>query len=142
MISFFFFIFQLQNNKKLTHNNPPGPSGALITTGRLFIIMAQLICAPDLFVLVTLDFWNYFRQPKKILNIYLLTNQCIYIRGSVWVSVSEQFRDPSLAECQALQGGRGWKHQPQPNNHAISRHITNSRARKLQFCINQDKCHI
>ena len=26
---------------------------------------------------------------------------------------------------------RGWKHQPYPSNHAISRHINNSRARKL-----------
>ena len=29
----------------------------------------------------------------------------------------------------------GWKHQPYPTNHAISRYINNNGARKLQDCM-------
>ena len=57
-------------------------------------------------------------------------------------TASQQFRHPSLAQQQALDSYRGWKHQPEPNNHAISRHINNSTAGKLQFCMMQDKYHI
>ena len=35
----------------------------------------------------------------------------------------------------------GWKRQPYPTNRAISRHIKNIRASKLQFCMKRDKCH-
>ena len=41
---------------------------------------------------------------------------------------------PSLAEQQASDSW-GWKHQHEPNNHAISCHINNSRDKKLQFCM-------
>ena len=56
-------------------------------------------------------------------------------------TASQQFRHPSLAEQQASDSDRGWKHQPEPNNQAISRHINNSRDKKLQFCMMRDKYH-
>ena len=60
-----------------------------------------------------------------------------------WRAVfAQQFGHPSLAEQQAKDSYRGWKHQPEPNNHAISRHINNSRDKKLQFCMIQDKYNI
>ena len=55
---------------------------------------------------------------------------------------TQQFRDPSLAEQQASDSDRGWQHHPKPNNHAISPHINNSKATKLQFFMKQDKYHI
>ena len=54
----------------------------------------------------------------------------------------QQFMDPSQAEQQASHSDCGWKHQPEANNHAISHHINNSRAKKLQLCKMQDKYNI
>ena len=90
-------------------------------------------------------------KNRFLINSDTFSNQWKIIISEIWIQFcivldifslyhifdnSQQLRDPSRAPSFI-----GSKHQPYPTNHAISRHINNSKARKLQFCMMWDKIH-